>query len=81
MKTHKDLDVWKRGIIFVEQIYKTTKEFIHFLYIALGSVSEVETQVMISGKLGYIPDSTLLEEVEALRRMSLNLVKYLKSKK
>ena len=59
----------------------STKEFIHFLYFALGSLSEVETQVMIAGKLGYIPAGTLLEEVEALRRMSLNLIKYHKSKK
>jgi hypothetical protein len=36
---------------------------------------------MIAGKLGYMPDGALLEEVEALRRMSLNLIKYLKSKK
>jgi len=116
MKTHKDLDVWKRGISFVEQIYKitkkfpkeelygltsqlrraavsfpsniaegaarsSTKEYIQFCYIALGSLSEVETQVIIAGKLGYIPAGTLLEEVEALRRMSLNLIKYHKSKK
>lgn len=116
MKTHKDLDVWKRGISFVEQIYKTTKkfpreelygltsqlrraavsfpsniaegaarsspkEFIQFLYIALGSLSEIETQVMIAERLGYVPAGALLEEVEALRRMSLNLVRYHKSKK
>ena len=116
MKTHKDLDVWKRGISFVEQIYRTTKkfpkeelygltsqlrraavslpsniaegaarsstkEYIQFCYIALGSLSEVETQIMIAEKLGYIPAGTLLEEVEALRRMLLNLIRYLKSKK
>jgi len=23
-KTHKDLDIWKRGIEFVEEIYKVT---------------------------------------------------------
>jgi len=36
---------------------------------------------MIAEKLGYIPAGTLLEEVEALRRMLLNLIRYLKSKK
>jgi len=71
-KTHRDLEVWKRGISFVTTIYKLTgsfpkeelygltsqirraaisipsniaegaarksnKEFIHYLYIALGS--------------------------------------------
>ena len=27
MKTHKDLDIWKRGIEFVENIYKATANF------------------------------------------------------
>jgi len=27
MKTHKDLEIWKRGIEFVKQIYKITTEF------------------------------------------------------
>jgi four helix bundle protein len=116
VKTHKDLDVWKRGMNLVEQIYKTTREFpreeiygltsqlrraavsfpsniaegaarssakeyIQFLYIALGSLSEVETQVIIAGKLGYLLSDGLLKEVETLRKMTLNLIKYLKSRK
>jgi four helix bundle protein len=115
VKTHKDLDIWIRGINLVEQIYKatkkfpkeeiygltsqirraavsypsniaegaarsSTKEFIQFLYIALGSLSEIETQIIIAVKLGYLSDDKLLEEVEALRRMTLNLIKYLKNK-
>jgi four helix bundle protein len=114
-KTHKDLDIWKRGIAYVKQIYKITgefpkeelygltsqirraavsypsniaegaarsskKEFIHFLYFALGSLFEVETQLIIAEKLGYHSANNLLEEVEALRRMTLNFIKYLKSK-
>ena len=31
----------------------TNKEFIQFLYIALGSASEVETQLIIAKRLGY----------------------------
>ncbi len=31
-----------------------TKEFIQFLYIALGSAAELETQLMISKELGYL---------------------------
>ena len=27
MKTHKDLEVWKRSVIFVTSIYEFTKEF------------------------------------------------------
>jgi four helix bundle protein len=32
----------------------STPEFLHFLSIAHGSVREIETQVRISGKLGYL---------------------------
>jgi len=115
VKTHKDLDIWKRGIAFVEQIYNTTtsfpkeeiygltsqirrasisypsniaegaarfskKEFVQFLYVSLGSLSEVETQLIIAEKLRYLKADKLLEEVEALRRMTLSFIKYLKSK-
>ena len=57
------------------------KEFIHFLYVSLGSLSEVETQLIIAEKLKFLNANKLLEEVEALRRMTLNFIKYLKSKK
>jgi len=115
MKTHKDLDIWKCGIGFVEHIYKVTakftreeiygltsqirrsaisypsniaegaarsskEEFIKFSYIALGSLSEAETQLIIAEKLRYLRAGELLEEVETLRRMTLNFIKYLKSK-
>ena len=58
----------------------SSKEYIHFLYVSLGSLSEIETQVMIAGELGYLAADGLLEEVETLRRMTINLIKYLKSR-
>ena len=33
---------------------KTTLEYVRFLYIAYGSVCELETQTMLSGDLGYV---------------------------
>jgi four helix bundle protein len=33
---------------------KTTPEYIRFLYIAYGSICEMETQILLSGDLGYI---------------------------
>jgi len=113
-KTHKDLEIWQRGVDFVGRLYQATKpfpkeeeyglksqmrraavsfpsniaegaarsskkEYTQFLYIALGSLSELETQLIIAEKLGYLRAGELLEEVETLRRKTLNLVKYMKS--
>lgn len=57
-------------------------EYIRFVYIALGSLSELETQVIISKNLGYTSDiEKLLNEIEILRKMTLNFIKHLKMKK
>ncbi len=57
------------------------KEFIQFLYIALGSLAEVETQVIIGKRLGYLKDSHDLDKrMLSVKQMILGLVKYLKSK-
>ncbi len=58
----------------------SNKEFVQFLYISLGSLSELETHLIISGKLGYIEDKNIFEEIEILRRKLLNFIKYRKSK-
>jgi four helix bundle protein len=114
MKTHKDLDIWKRGIELVTEVYKLTQNFPReetyglssqmqraavsypsniaegaarnskadynrFVYIALGSLSELETQVIISKNLAYTSDiEKLLTEIEILRKMTLNFIKHLK---
>ncbi len=57
------------------------KEFIQFLYIALGSLSELETQGIIAQRLGYARDCSFFEEIEALRRKMLNFIKYRKTVK
>ena len=89
MKTHKDLDVWKKSVSLVTSIYEVTKtfpkddiygltnqirrsavsipsniaegsarkgekEFIQFLYISLGSMAELETQLIIANNLKYV---------------------------
>jgi len=55
------------------------KEFIRFLFIALGSLSEIETQLEIAFRLNYIED---LEEINKsiyfIRKMLANLIKSLK---
>ena len=96
MKTHKDLEVWKRAVELVTQVYQLTqafpkdevygltsqlrrsavsipsniaegaarqfnKEYIQFLYVALGSLMELETQMIIAKNLNFISASEFLE--------------------
>ena len=114
---HKDLEVWKKSMDLVEEIYaiskkfpdderfgltnqirraivsvpsniaegaarKSDKEFMQFLYIALGSLSEVETQYLIAVRLKYSKDNADLEEkINEVRRMIVGLRNYLLKKK
>ena len=115
MKSHKDLDVYKKSLDLVVDVYKMTrsfpkeekyglcsqlqraavsipsniaegaarkndKEFIQFLHIALGSAAEIETQVEISKRLGYIPNISITDRVTDIRRMIQGLVTYLRKK-
>lgn len=95
MKTHKDLEVWKKSIDLVTEVYtltktfpkeeqfglisqmrrsavsipaniaegfgrKTTGELKQFIGIAKGSLSELETLMIISQNLGFIePDNRI----------------------
>ena len=115
MKSHKDLDVWKKSIVFVKDIYEITQvfpleeicgltnqlrrasvlipsnlaegaarkgkaEFKRFLYIALGSLSEVETQLIISKEINYIKLEQfeyLDVELTTIRKMLLGLIRSL----
>lgn len=110
MTSFKDLDVWKKGIDFVAEIYKLTsrfpkdelyglvsqmrraavsipsniaegqgrrnaKEFIQFLYIAKGSLAEIETQLIICQRLNYLEESTnLFDDIKRLRTMLVGLI-------
>lgn len=60
---------------------KNSAEYTQFLYIALGSLTELETQLIISEKLGYPVNKTILNECSILGKMLINLIKYTKSKK
>ena len=101
MKSHKDLDVWKKAILMSARMYEileefpteeryglssqmkrasvsvasniaegaarqSGKEFIHFLFIALGSASELDTQIEIS-KLIFRKES-FIEELDEIQQ-------------
>jgi len=56
------------------------KEYKQFLYIALGSSAELETQLDISHRLNYINETThlaILEKINHFSRMTVNLIKCL----
>jgi four helix bundle protein len=57
------------------------KEFIQFLYVAMGSLSEIETQLLLAKRLTFIKDLTILDDLESTRKMLLGLIKFLKGEK
>ena len=61
---------------------RTTTEYIRFLYIAYGSNCELETQMLLSGDLGYIESAKLkgiIEKIQEVERMLKALIKSLES--
>ncbi len=113
VKTHKDLDVWKKSMDLVMDVYRDTqtfpkeevygltsqmrraavsipsnvaegasrnskKEFCRYLYIALGSASELETQILIADRLGYVQEGdNYIEKTEAIKKMLNGLIRHL----
>lgn len=59
------------------------KETLHFLYIAVGSAAELDTQVIICKRIGYLDDSQaffLEQQITSIRKMLNALIKSLKNK-
>ena len=110
-KPHHRLDVWKRSLDLVTEVYRATaifpdeekfglvsqmrraavsipsniaegagrssgKQFGYFLDIAQGSISELETQILISQNLKFLSSSqvkSLLHELGEISRMVFGL--------
>jgi len=57
------------------------KEFVQFLYIALGSASEVETQLIIAKRLNFLGNiEKEVEHVTQIRKMLNSLINSIKRK-
>ena len=56
------------------------KEFIQFLHVSLGSLAELETQLLLSRELGFLKDEDINGSLEQIRRMLLGLIKYLRGR-
>lgn len=60
---------------------KGNKEFIQFIHIALGSLTELETQYLIAVRLNYVKKSDeILEQLNDVKKLLLGLRNYLMKK-
>jgi len=59
----------------------SSKELVHFLHLSLGSLSEVETQLIIGRKLNYFQDlDYYLNQLVCIRKPLTGLIKHQKNK-
>ncbi len=54
---------------------KSTKDLLHFLGIALGSVSEVETQLIIAREVGLLQQDEIDQSLQMIDSISRGIVK------
>ena len=117
-RSHKDLDVWKKSVRLVVDLYKVTKhfppeehfgltsqirrastsvpaniaegwgrgstrEYVQFPKIARGSLTELDTHLIVSGELGFVDgvESTRIETaISDVGKMLNRLIKALDAK-
>jgi four helix bundle protein len=66
------------------QARKGTVEFVHFLYVAKGSLAELDTQCRIASELNYLTNAEyedMLAKIEELQRMIFALIRKLNERK
>jgi len=59
------------------QARRTTKDFVQFLYISRGSLAELDTQLTLSHKLGYLDEENyqkLLSQIDEIQRMLYGMI-------
>tara|TARA_R100000935_G_scaffold57130_1_gene90401 strand:+ start:1037 stop:1390 length:354 start_codon:yes stop_codon:yes gene_type:complete len=113
---HKDLDVWKKGMDLVEQIYLLTstfpssevygltnqlrraaisipsniaegasrkgdKELLYFINVAIGSIAEIDTQMLIVARLKYVDEHNgIFDKITEVRKLLLGFRNYINKK-
>ncbi|WP_235823176.1 four helix bundle protein [Caminibacter pacificus] len=59
---------------------KQQKNLLTFLYISLGSLSELETQILIAQRLNFVFETEkLLFKIKGLKKMIINMIQSLKN--
>ena len=60
---------------------KGDKEFIQFLYIAMGSLSELETQLILANRLQFTNSvESYLSQIEKIKKMLFGLIRHVNNK-
>lgn len=113
---HKDLDVWKKGMDLVVEVYKLTadfpsnemyglsnqlrraavsipsniaegvsrkgdKELLYFINVAIGSIAEIETQMLIAARLKYVDGhNEIFNKTTEVRKLLLGFRNYINKK-
>ena len=54
------------------------KEYIPFLYAASDSITELETQLIWATRIGFVSNDRTRSRIEAVRKMLLGLLRFLK---
>jgi four helix bundle protein len=60
---------------------KGNAEFLRFLYIALGSTTELETQLLIAIRLKYLNNDSILELITLIGKKLVKLIHYHQNKR
>jgi len=55
-------------------------EFLKFLYYSLESLSELETQLIVTEKLELLDNNSINPELNKIRQMILGLIRFLKNR-
>jgi four helix bundle protein len=58
---------------------KSDKEFLQFLHISLGSIAELDTQLIIAENLEYLNKSEIRAELKEIKLKLIGYIKYIKS--
>lgn len=61
---------------------RTSKDIISFLHVSLGSIAELETQLIIAKELGFIKDIDVnIDKLNHVKKLIVGLIKFHNSKK
>ena len=53
---------------------KHKKEYLQFLYVSLGSIAELDTQLLIATNLNFLKDENIRQELLTIKKMLIGLI-------